>query len=72
MEAGPIDPNDARAKDYTFIAKTVFASQADMDYYENECEAHKAYKGYLKRHGVVFEGGPPLTLIFTPGASVAI
>lgn len=72
LDAGPIDPDDVRAKGYTFGVKMIFASKEDMSYYENECEAHKSYKAYLKAQGVVFEGGPPLTLVFTPGVSASI
>lgn len=30
------------------MAKSTFASKADMDYYDNECEAHKELKVLAK------------------------
>lgn len=35
---------DPRNKGYTISVKTTFASMEDMQYYDNECEAHKALK----------------------------
>ncbi|KAF2116350.1 hypothetical protein BDV96DRAFT_645680 [Lophiotrema nucula] len=50
--------DDPRSQGYNFVARTIFESKADMDYYDNECEAHGAIKGLLK--GKV--GGPPLVV----------
>jgi len=36
----------------------VFKSKADMDYYDNECEAHAAIKSFIKPK----VGGPPLVV----------
>jgi hypothetical protein len=30
------------------VARTIFESKEDMDYYDNECEAHVAIKAILK------------------------
>lgn len=35
---------EPRAQGWTLAVKTTFASKDDMDYYDNECEAHKALK----------------------------
>ncbi|ERF70502.1 hypothetical protein EPUS_07359 [Endocarpon pusillum Z07020] len=39
---------DPRSKGWNIVAKTTFASKADMDYYDNECEAHKGLKVFAK------------------------
>ncbi|KAF2704433.1 hypothetical protein K504DRAFT_461195 [Pleomassaria siparia CBS 279.74] len=51
--------DDPRAKGYTLVARTVFPSKADMDYYDTECAAHQELKAMLK--GKVVDG-PPLTV----------
>ena len=33
-----------RAQGWTLAVKSTFASKADMDYYDSECEAHKELK----------------------------
>ncbi|KAE8352368.1 hypothetical protein BDV28DRAFT_135250 [Aspergillus coremiiformis] len=38
---------DPRNKGYTLSVKTTFASLEDMQYYDNECEAHKALKAVV-------------------------
>ena len=38
------------------MARTVFQSKEDMDYYDNECQAHGEIKALLKK----FIDGPPL------------
>lgn len=50
--------DDPRAQGYTLVARTVFSSKADMDFYDNECEAHAAIKSYIKPK----VGGPPLVV----------
>ncbi|CAI6323810.1 unnamed protein product [Periconia digitata] len=50
---------DPRNKGYTLIARTSFESKADMDFYDNEDEAHGQIKAYLK--GKVVDG-PPLVV----------
>lgn len=39
---------DPRNKGYTLSVKTTFGSLEDMQYYDNECEAHKALKAVAK------------------------
>ncbi|PVH95070.1 hypothetical protein DM02DRAFT_168797 [Periconia macrospinosa] len=51
--------DDARNQGYTLVARTTFESKADMDYYDNECEAHGAIKAGLKGKLV---DGPPLVV----------
>lgn len=46
-EAGEAGP-DPRSKGWNIAAKSTFASKADMDYYDNECEAHRALKVLAK------------------------
>ena len=49
---------DPRRQGYTLVARTVFNSKADMDFYDNECEAHTAIKSFIKPK----DGGPPLVI----------
>lgn len=49
---------DPRNQGYTMLARTVFESKEDMDYYDNECEAHIAIKALLKPK----VAGPPLVV----------
>lgn len=35
---------DDRAQGWNLAVKSTFASKADMDYYDKECEAHKELK----------------------------
>jgi hypothetical protein len=35
---------EARSQGWTLAVKSTFASKEDMDYYDKECEAHKALK----------------------------
>lgn len=51
--------DDARAQGYNFIALARFSSEADVQYYDDECEAHRRYKEFAK--GKI--GGPPLTVM---------
>ena len=39
-----LDSDEPRAQGWTLAVKSTFASKADMDYYDNECEAHKELK----------------------------
>ncbi|KAF2001967.1 hypothetical protein P154DRAFT_521412 [Amniculicola lignicola CBS 123094] len=50
--------DDPRNGGHTLVARTTFASKEDMDFYDNECEAHQSLKAVLK--GKV--AGPPLIL----------
>lgn len=36
--------DEARAQGWTLACKTTFASLKDMEYYDNDCEAHKKLK----------------------------
>lgn len=58
MAAGNATREDQRNQGYTFAARTVFACKEDMDYYDNECEAHKEIKALLKPK----IGAPPLVV----------
>jgi len=63
MVVGPAE-EDPRSQGYTLVAKTEFASMADMRYYDNECAAHGALKVVAK--GLAVEG--ILSVYFTPKA----
>lgn len=39
---------DARSQGFTLLARTVFASKADMDFYDDEDEAHRGIKALIK------------------------
>lgn len=47
VTAGRAKP-DQRAQGYTVAVVSVFASEADMQYYDNECVAHQELKGFAK------------------------
>jgi hypothetical protein len=50
MEAGPaMNGGD----EFNFVAKSVFASQEDMDYYLHGCAAHEEYKVFLRENAPV-------------------
>lgn len=59
VSAGHIAHDDPRSRGYNFIARTVFLSKEDMEYYDTECAAHGEIKALLK--GKV-EDGPPLVV----------
>lgn len=40
---------DQRNQGYTLVATSVFSSREDMEYYDNQCEAHAALKAVAKR-----------------------
>ena len=40
--------DDSRSQGYTLLARTVFHSKEDMDYYDNEDSAHVAIKALIK------------------------
>ncbi|KAG9248600.1 stress responsive A/B barrel domain-containing protein [Calycina marina] len=69
MEAGPINGGQVKDRGFTFLMKSVFKSQEDMEFYMTKCEGHEAYKVYLKENA-------PVTALqavtFTPGASFEI
>ncbi|KAK4168699.1 hypothetical protein QBC43DRAFT_309492 [Cladorrhinum sp. PSN259] len=58
--AGKAD-NDQRSKGYTVIAHMKFASLDDMNYYDNECQAHAALKKEGANLGV---SEPPMIVYF--------
>ena len=58
MAAANTPHDDPRSQGYTLVARTVFASKADMDYYDNECEAHAGIKALLRPK----VSGPPLVV----------
>ncbi|OJD40779.1 stress responsive a b barrel domain-containing protein [Diplodia corticola] len=48
-KANAVIPDPAgRNQDFTIAANTVFASLDDMKFYDEDCEAHKAIKAFLK------------------------
>lgn len=48
-KAHAVIPDPAgRNQDFTIAANTVFASLDDMKFYDDDCEAHKAIKAFLK------------------------
>ncbi|KAJ4295314.1 hypothetical protein N0V90_007325 [Kalmusia sp. IMI 367209] len=59
ISAGHVTHQDSRSRGYTFVARTVFLSKEDMEYYDNEDAAHREIKALLK--GKV-EDGPPLVI----------
>jgi hypothetical protein len=48
MAAANPTHEDARSQGYTMVARTVFESKEDMDFYDNECVAHGEIKALLK------------------------
>ncbi|KAF2020686.1 hypothetical protein BU24DRAFT_416375 [Aaosphaeria arxii CBS 175.79] len=50
--------DDPRRQGITLVARTVFESKADMDFYDNECTAHVEIKKLLKQ---IIEA-PPIML----------
>lgn len=40
--------DDPRNQGYTLAARTVFQSKEDMEFYDDECEAHAAIKSAFK------------------------
>lgn len=69
MECG-LAGEDARNQGFTFVVKTIVKDQADMDFYESGCEAHEAYRKYLKENGVVGDGY--VTVCYAPAVSVNV
>lgn len=59
ISAGHVTHEDPRSRGYNFMARTVFLSREDMDYYDSEDAAHGEIKALLK--GKV-EDGPPLVV----------
>ncbi|KAI9726310.1 MAG: hypothetical protein M1828_001584 [Chrysothrix sp. TS-e1954] len=64
--AGPAY-DDSRAQGYNFVAQSKFATKDDMDYYDNDCEAHKQLKAGLK--GKVT---PPALIVYYQDALVNV
>jgi hypothetical protein len=58
MAAANFTHEDPRNQGYTMVARTVFASKEDMDFYDNSCEAHGAIKVLLKPN----VAAPPLVV----------
>ncbi|KAF2233996.1 stress responsive A/B barrel domain-containing protein [Viridothelium virens] len=54
---------DPRNQGYSFLAVTKFASVEDMNYYDNQCEAHQAIKASAK--GKI---EPPPLMVYTTNA----
>ncbi|KAF1829251.1 hypothetical protein BDW02DRAFT_510396 [Decorospora gaudefroyi] len=50
--------DDPRSEGYSMLARCIFESKEDMDYYDNQDEAHAKIKAHFK--GRV--GGPPLVI----------
>jgi hypothetical protein len=48
MAAANPTKEDPRNQGYTMLARTVFESKEDMDFYDNMCDAHGAIKALLK------------------------
>lgn len=48
MAAANPTHDDPRSQGYTMVARTVFQSKEDMDFYDKDCEAHAAIKSMLK------------------------
>ncbi|KAF2853332.1 hypothetical protein T440DRAFT_466308 [Plenodomus tracheiphilus IPT5] len=40
--------DDPRSQGFTLLTRTVFESKEDMDFYDNEDDAHKAIKALIK------------------------
>jgi hypothetical protein len=58
MAAANVTEEDPRSQGYTLVGRTTFASKEDMDFYDNECEAHGAIKALIKPK----VSGPPLVV----------
>jgi len=58
MAAANPTKDDPRRQGYTMVARTVFKSKEDMDFYDNECEAHIVIKALLKPN----VSAPPLVV----------
>jgi hypothetical protein len=58
MAAANLTQDDPRNQGYTMVARTVFAAKEDMDFYDNDCEAHGVIKALLKPK----VAGPPLVV----------
>ncbi|KAJ4359554.1 uncharacterized protein N0V89_000109 [Didymosphaeria variabile] len=56
ISAGHVTHSDPHSRGYTFVARTVFLSKEDMDYYDEKDEKHGEIKSLLK--GKVEEGPP--------------
>jgi len=67
MKAGPTF-TDARNQGFTLAVESTYASKSDMDYYDNECEAHAALKAVVKTKVT----GPAMVLFFENGLPGAI
>lgn len=50
--------DDPRSQGYNMVIRTVFESKEDVEYYDNECEAHAAIKALLKPN----VSAPPLVV----------
>jgi Stress responsive A/B Barrel Domain len=50
MQAGRASGHIAIDQGFNFVAKSVFKSVEDMQYYIEGCEAHQAFRAYLKEN----------------------
>jgi hypothetical protein len=66
MQAGRTRAHVNIDQGYTLVAKTVFKSMEDVEYYIDGCEAHQAFKVYLKENATP-EG--LMSICFTPEVS---
>jgi hypothetical protein len=65
MQAGRASGH-VKDQGYTFVARSLFKNADDMEYYLEKCEAHQAFKVFLK------ENAPPeglMSCVFTPEVS---
>ena len=63
IKCGPSLSGPERGKSYTFVAMTRFDNMDDVNYYDEECEAHKRLKEFA--HDKVQQPWePPLTVFF--------
>ncbi|PMD61212.1 stress responsive A/B barrel domain protein [Hyaloscypha bicolor E] len=66
MQAGRTSAHVKIDQGYTLVGKTVFKSMEDVEYYIDGCEAHQAFKVYLKENATP-EG--LMSICFTPEVS---
>ena len=57
MQAGRADGHIQIEQGFTFVARSLFKDMEDVQYYIDKCEAHQAFKAYLK------ENAPPTGLM---------
>jgi len=62
MQAGRVS-GSVLEQGFTIVAKSIFATEEDMEFYETQCLGHLEYKKFLKANAPV-EG--LMSVIFTP------